>query len=200
MPFGLANAPSVFQRSMDKILKEVKNKFALIYMDDILIPARTVDEGLERLEKVLKLINESGLTLKLSKCKFFCKNIDFLGFEISEDGIRPGALKTNAVSKFPIPKNVHEIRQFIGLASFYRRFVENFSTIARPLTNLLKNTSEWRWTNEQTEAFNQLKEKLCERPVMALYDAKRETELHTDAYRHFDATKRRESTKTSRVL
>jgi len=91
MPFELANAPSVFQRSMDKILTEVKNKFALIYMDDILIPARTVDEGLERLEKILKLINESGLTLKLSKCKFFCKNIDFLGFEISGDGIRPGA-------------------------------------------------------------------------------------------------------------
>lgn len=150
-------------------------------MDDILIPADSFAEGLERLEEVLKTINESGLTLNLSKCNFFRKKIDFLGFEISGDGIRPGTRKITAVSNFPVPRNVHEVRQFIGLASFFRRFVKNFATIARPLTDLLKTKFGWNWTDEQAKAFHILKEKLVERPVMALYDAKFETELHTDA-------------------
>jgi len=183
MPFGLANAPSVFQRTMNKILARVKNNFALIYMDDILIPAHSFEEGLERLEEVLKIISETGLTLKLSKCNFFREEIDFLGFEITGSGIRPGTRKITAVSNFPVPRNVHEVRQFIGLASFFRRFVKNFAIIARPLTDLLKTRFGWKWTDEQANAFHVLKEKLVERPIMALYDVKLETELHTDASR-----------------
>lgn len=181
MPFGLANAPSVFQRTMNQILAKVKNKFALIYMDDILIPARSFEEGLGRLEEVLRIISESGLTLNLSKCNFFRKEIDFLGFEISGNGIRPGTRKITAVSNFPTPRNVHEVRQFIGLASFFRRFVRGFAIIARPLTDLLKNRVAWEWTDEQVKAFDTLKKRLVERLVMALYDAAFETELHTDA-------------------
>lgn len=181
MPFGLANAPSVFQRTMNKILAKVKNKFALVYMDDVLIPSRSFEEGLERLEEVLKIISENGLTLNLSKCSFFRREIDFLGFEISGDGIWPGARKIVAVQHFSTPKNVHEIRQFKGLTSFFKRFVKNFAVIARPLTDLLKTNSRWEWSGEQAEAFRILKEKLIERPVMALYDARLDTELHTDA-------------------
>lgn len=181
MPFGLVNAPSVFQRAVNKILNKARVKYALVYMDDVLIPAKDFEEGLTRLEEVLSLLREGGLTLKLNKCKFFLNKIDYLGFEISAEGIRPGSLKTEAVSKFPVPKNQHDIRRFIGLASFFRRFIKDFAITARPLTSLLKQNAVWCWSNEQQQAFDALKQKLIERPVLALYDPKAETQLHTDA-------------------
>ncbi|KAL0867941.1 hypothetical protein ABMA27_008614 [Loxostege sticticalis] len=115
MPFGLVNAPSVFQRTINKILQEAKIKYAIVYMDDILIPSKNFSEGLQRLEEVLKLLPTGGLTLKLSKCNFFQSKLDFLGFEVSAEGIRPGSRKTEAVSKFPAPRNQHELRQFLDI-------------------------------------------------------------------------------------
>ncbi|CAB3248007.1 unnamed protein product [Arctia plantaginis] len=181
MPFGLANAPSVFQRAINKILPKSKVDFALIFMDDILIPAKSFREGMTRLEQVLKLLLEAGLTLKMSKCYFFYKEIDFLGFEVNGSGIKPGKLKTAAISNFPEPQNVHDIRRFIGLASFFRRFVKDFALIARPLTDLLRSNFEWKWESSHKHAFELLKQKLVERPLLALYDVTLETELHTDA-------------------
>ncbi|XP_022830950.1 uncharacterized protein LOC111359588 [Spodoptera litura] len=182
MPFGLANAPSVFQRTMNKIL--AKLDYIIIYMDDILIPARTFNEGLKRLDEVLSIFRGANLTLKLEKCFFFYTQIDFLGFEVSGSGIRPGSRKITAVSNFPTPNNVHDVRRFIGLTSFFRRFVKDFSLIARPLTDLLRKRVTWRWSEEQMTAFETLKQKLVERPLLALYDSKLETELHTDASKH----------------
>ncbi|KAG6462773.1 hypothetical protein O3G_MSEX013458 [Manduca sexta] len=182
MPFGLANAPSVFQRLMNKILSKIK--YVLVYMDDVLIPAQTFEEGLERLDEVLNNLRDANLTLKLNKCFFFYKEIDFLGYEVSGTGIRPGSRKIFAVSNFPVPKNVHEVRRFIGLASYFRRFVKDFSLIARPLTDLLRKHFTWEWTDEHDLAFETLKSKLTERPLLALYDAKLETELHTDASKY----------------
>lgn len=179
MPFGLANAPAVFQRVMHKILAEVK--YVIIYMDDILIPAASFNEGLSRLEEVLDVLNKSGLTLKKQKCNFFHNKIDFLGFEISQEGIKPGLRKVQAVSKFPSPTNTHDVRRFLGLASFFRRFVKDFALIARPLTNLLRKDTPWKWTSEEEKAFETLKGYLIERPVLALYDHTAETQLHTDA-------------------
>lgn len=184
MPFGLANAPSVFQRAMNNILSSSKVNYIIIYMDDVLIPARTFDEGMTRLKEVLTLLSTAGLTLKLKKCHFFCTELDFLGFRVSGEGISPGSRKTLAISHFPMPQNVHDVRRFLGLTSFFRRFVKNFSIIARPLTDLLRSKFEFKWGDEHTEAFNILKEKLIERPVLALYDAKLETELHTDASKY----------------
>lgn len=181
MPFGLANAPSLFQRAMNKILTKSKLKYALVYMDDVLIPAHSFDEGLSRLEEVLGLLQEAGLTLKLKKCHFFYKEIDFLGFRVNSEGIRPGLKKTEAISKFPKPENVHDLRRFLGLTSFFRRFVKGFAIIACPLTDLLKTKFEWKWEEKHTKAFEILKQKLVERPILALYDSKLETELHTDA-------------------
>lgn len=184
MPFGLVNAPSVFQRTINKILSDAKIKYALVYMDDILIPARSFEEGLGRLEEVLSLLRQGGLTLKLSKCNFFMSNIDFLGFEINSEGIKPGEKKTEAVSKFPVPKGQRELQQFIGLANFFRRFVQGFATIARPLTGLLRKDAEWHWGPEQLKAFETIKSVLIQRPLLALYDPKRETQVHTDASKH----------------
>lgn len=182
MPFGLVNAPSVFQRTMNKIIQNSPvSAYTIVYMDDILIPASSYEEGLIRLEEVLKLLSQNGLTLKLSKCNFFFNSIDYLGYEVSSEGIRPGSVKTKAISEFTPPRNVHEVRRFLGLASFFRRFVRGFAVIARPLTALLKKDSPWRWGNEESEAFDNLKRALVERPVLAVYDPTYETQLHTDA-------------------
>lgn len=107
--------------------------------------------------------------------------VEYLGHEISGDGVRPGRRKTEAVSSFPIPKDVHGVRQFLGLASYFRKFVKGFASVAQPLTELLKKANTWRWEEKEHEAFNKLKESLINRPVLALYNSKAETELHTDA-------------------
>lgn len=181
MPFGLANAPSVFQRTINSMLKGSDKRLALAYMDDLLIASKTVDEGMQRLERVFQLLRSAKLTLKLEKCHFFQTKIDYLRYGISVDGIRPGELKIKAVKDFPEPKNVHEIRQFVGLASYFRRFVQNFSVVARPLTNLTKKNVPWKFGLEEKRAFVELKEKLLSRPLLALYDPSASLEVHTDA-------------------
>lgn len=181
MPFGLANAPAVFQRIMNRLLGSRRFDSAHAYMDDLLIPSATIDEGFEKLEDILKLLQDAGLTLKLEKCRFFDKKIEYLGYEVSSDGIKPGERKTIAVKEFPTPNNTHELRQFLGLASYFRKFVKGFGEVARPLTKLLKKDSQWSWGEEQIKAFATLKTKLIERPILALFDPKLKTELHTDA-------------------
>ncbi|KAL0848904.1 hypothetical protein ABMA28_013306 [Loxostege sticticalis] len=183
MPFGLANTPAVFQRTMHLVLGNLRHQKALAYLDDIIIPSKTLEEGMQQLEIVLKCLLDAGLTLKLGKCRFFGKTVDYLGFEVSKEGIRPGTKKLEAVEKFPIPTNQHTVRQFLGLASFFRRFVQNFSIIAKPLTQLLKKDASWKWGSEQQIAFDKLKDCLVKKPVLALYNPKADTELHTDACR-----------------
>lgn len=181
MPFGLCNAPAVFQRMIHKVLNPKKIPGVLTYMDDIIIASKTVKEGMERLTLVLDALKEANLTLNLAKCNFFKRKIEFLGLEISSDGIKPGLKKTEAVASFGKPKNAHEVRQFIGLASFFRRFVQGFATIAKPLTNLTKQNVPFNWGPEQEDSFVKLKEILSSRPVLAIYDPAYLTELHTDA-------------------
>lgn len=156
-------------------------KIASAYMDDIIVASVSLEEGFQKLEAVLQLLQHAGLTLKLSKCCFFSKTVDYLGFELSSDGIRPGNRKVEAVKAFPIPKDQHGVRQFIGLCSFFRRFVKGFSMIAKPLTILLRKDAKWAWGEEQIAAFNTLKNELLKKPILALYNPKAETELHTDA-------------------
>lgn len=181
MPFGLANAPSVFQKTINTMLKGEKNRIAFAFMDDIIIPAHSIEQGMERLEAVLRLIRQAGLTLKLSKCTFFSRRIDYLGFEISKLGVRPGLNKTEAVENFKRPTNQHEIRQFVGLASFFRRFVKDFAIIANPLTKLLKKDSKFEWGTDQEKSFTTLKSELVKRPILALYNSEAKTQVHTDA-------------------
>ncbi|KAJ2949128.1 hypothetical protein O0L34_g6069 [Tuta absoluta] len=181
MPFGLANAPAVFQRLINKILGNRRFEYALAYLDDVLIPARDVEEMFQRLEEVLKLFRVYGLTLKLSKCRFFDTTVNYLGYDISSQGIQPSEAKVLAVKEFPAPQNVHEVRQFLGLTGYFRKFIKGYGEIARPLTSLLKKETAWQWSDLQKQAFNLLKESLVSRPVLALYDATLETELHTDA-------------------
>ncbi|XP_064210819.1 uncharacterized protein LOC135265341 [Tribolium castaneum] len=181
VPFGLANSPAVFQRIINQMLGNMRHDQVLAYMDDLLIPSVDVATGLELLRKVLELIRDAGVKLKVAKCSFLQEKIDYLGHEISVEGIRPGQRKVDAVLKFPEPSDVHSVRQFMGLASYFRKFIRNFALLAKPLTNLTKKDVEWRWGEEQQDAFQRLRHLLSERPVLAAYNSSFSTELHTDA-------------------
>nr|XP_008191903.1 PREDICTED: uncharacterized protein LOC100141851 isoform X1 [Tribolium castaneum] len=181
MPFGLANAPAVFQRAMNKVLGPLRFQTAFCYIDDLLIPSKDFETGLNNLRTVFQLLRQFGLTLKLSKCCFFGSQIEYLGHEISAEGIKPGETKIKAVTAFPKPTDVHKLRQFLGLCGYFRKYVKDYATIASSLTSLLKKGSAFVWEEAQERAFQTLKDILTSRPVLAIYDAEAETELHTDA-------------------
>lgn len=181
MPFGLANAPAVFQRMMNQLLGSSRFSKAMAYIDDLLIYGKDPDECLDRLEDILKLIEKANLTLNLSKCQFLMEDIDYLGYQISSAGMQPGEKKIISVANFPKPSNVHQVRQFLGLVSYFRKFIEGFATIAYPLTKLLKKDALWDWGDLQDRAFEELKTRLITRPILTIYDPKGILELHTDA-------------------
>lgn len=183
MPFGLANAPAVFQRMMNRVLGPVRFSGATVYIDDVLVYGKNAEEALTRLEEVLQLLDNANLKLNLSKCSFLQNKIEYLGYEISSTGMRPGEAKIRSVSEFPQPQNVHAVRQFLGLVSYFRKFIRGFAELASPLTKLLKKDSKWEWQGAQQGAFEELKSRLVTRPVLAIYDHAAETELHTDASR-----------------
>lgn len=133
------------------------------------------------MEQVFVLLQNEGLTLNPDKCRFLMTSVEYLGFEISNSTVKPGIAKTRAVREFDTPKSVHNIRQFLGLTGYFRHFVKNYSTIAKPLTDLTKKNVTWKWTEVEQEAFKQLKKVLVERPVLHLFDPKDHTEVHTDA-------------------
>lgn len=180
MPFGLTNAPRTFQRLMNRVLKPVSD-LAAVYLDDILLHSKTEEEALEALEKVLVLLRQEGLTLNLQKCAFLMTKVTFLGFEVEAGLVRPGDHKIKAVTDFPVPQSIHNVRQFVGLTSYFRQFVPNYACIAKPLTSLLKKSNSWCWSEAEEAAFKKLKEILVCRPVLALYDPNSYTEVHTDA-------------------
>lgn len=181
MPFGLANAPSEFQRLMNSVLGDYINTIAQVYIDDIIIPARDFEEGLVRLRKVLVRLKQHNLTLKLSKCKFFLKQVEYLGREISENGVRPGLQKVVAVQEMPVPNNVKQLRQFLGLAGYFRKFIQNFAVLAEPLTRLLRKNVVWEFGHEQLKALSKIKELLITRPILTIFNPNWKTEVHTDA-------------------
>lgn len=180
--FGLMNSPFYFSKMMDRALRPLRNNVVVFYLDDTLIPAKRWDDLMSKLRIVLQALEKAGLTLNLKKCNFGGEKINFLGFVITTEGIRPGESKTKAIEAFPAPRNVHEIRQFIGLANFFRRFIPYFAHIAAPMTNLTKNKVVFVWKDKQQESFDEIKLKLTSNPVLALYNANASrTELHTDA-------------------
>lgn len=181
MPFGLCNAPSVFQRIINRVLGPLRGTVALAYLDDILCPGKTFENALENLEKVFQTLQLNGLTLNPTKCHFMQEYINYLGYEISKQGVKPGSRKIKAIEEFPIPKNIHNIRQLLGLTGYFRRFVYNYARISKPLSKLLHKDQPWEWNSDQINSFNILKQKLIERPLLGIYNPSAETEIHTDA-------------------
>lgn len=180
MPFGPTNCPAIFSRMISTALGKLLYSVALAYLDDIIIPSKNVEEGLQRLRLVLRSLDEAGLTIRLDKYKFFMRRIEYLGFEISASGVEPGRRKLLAVEHFPISKDVRAVRGFIGLASYFRRFVKNFAIIIRPLTDLLCKNKRYEWGEQQDDAFKTIKQLLISRPILAMYDPNAYTEVHTD--------------------
>ena len=170
MPFGLTNAPAVFQRLMQTVLKGLNPidgaNFVSVYIDDILIFSKSMEEHVHHISVVLDRLQDAGLKLKLSKCHFVCQEVEYLGHLITPQGLQPNPRKVSAVSDFPTPTSVTQVRQFIGLASYYRRFIEGFAKTAEPLHQLTKKDREFLWTDHCQDALDTLKRKLVEAPVL----------------------------------
>ena len=180
MPFGLVNVPSTFQRLMEKVMSGLMPEKCLTYIDDILVVGTNFSEHLSNLEAVFERLREASLKLKSTKCKLIQREVTYLGYRVSEDGMSADPAKLDAVKTFPIPTDVKKVRSFVGLASYYRRFVPDFAKIARPLHNLTKN-ARFQWTDDCQRAFEQLKEALVTAPVLAYPDFSRPFRLETDA-------------------
>ncbi|KAH9744280.1 Endonuclease [Citrus sinensis] len=181
MPFGLSNAPSTFMRLMNHVLRAFIGKFVVVYFDDILIYSKGLDEHIEHLQSVLTVLRKEKLYANLKKCSFCTNQIVFLGYVVSAKGIEVDEEKVKAIKEWPTPKSVSEVRSFHGLASFYRRFVKDFSTLAAPLTEIVKKHVGFKWGSEQEKAFNLIKEKLVSAPLLALLDFTKTFEIECDA-------------------
>ena len=180
MPFGLSNAPSTFMRLMNEVLRPFSGKFLVVYFDDILIYSRTTAEHELRLRKVCAKLQEEKLYTNVSKCSFLRQSVEFLGFVISAARVAVDPSKTAAIREWPTPTSQTEVRSFHGLAQFYRRFVRNFSSLAAPLTDLLK-LPKFDWSIQADRAFQQLKVALISSPVLRLPDFDKLFDVATDA-------------------
>ncbi|XP_074318094.1 uncharacterized protein LOC141654880 [Silene latifolia] len=180
MPFGLTNAPSTFMRLMNEILKPFLGRFVVVYLEDILIYSRSKDDHFQHLRKVFNTLRGQQLYVKKEKCSFLVESVIFLGYKVSKDGVSVDQSKIEAIKSWPIPKTVMEVRSFHGLASFYRRFIRDFSTIACPITECTKKGT-FVWTLATQKAFETIIQKLCEAPLLALPDFTRPFEVECDA-------------------
>ncbi|GJQ99754.1 putative reverse transcriptase domain-containing protein [Tanacetum coccineum] len=181
MPFGLTNAPAIFMDLMNRVCKPYLDKFIIVFIDDILIYSKSEEEHEAHLKAILDLLKEEKLYAKFSKCKFWLKEVQFLGHVVNRDGIHVDPSKVESVKNWKTPESPTKIRSFLGLAGYYRRFIENFSKIAKPLTLLTQKNKAYVWGDKQEEAFRILKEKLCNAPVLALLEGPNDFVVYCDA-------------------
>ena len=181
MPFGLCNAPATFQRVMQNVLAGLLWTECFVYIDDVLVFGRTLAEHNYRLERVLRRMAEHGLLLKASKCKFAERKVEFLGHVVSGDGVQPDPKKVDKLSSFPRPATPKQVRAFLGLGSYYRRFIKDFATLAAPLHRLTCHDVEWEWTDKCEQAFHHIKVGLHADAVQAHPDFLKPFLVDTDA-------------------
>ena len=195
VPFGLAQAPAHFQKLINEVLTDCN--FAMGYLDDIIIFSKMEEEHLEHLETIFNRLHEAGLKLKFQKCSFFKKHIQYLGHLISDEGIQPLPEKLESIAKMPTPKNAKQVKQFLGLVGYYRKFVPRFADISRILTKLTRKDQEFKWTPQCDKCFHMLKDYLQEAPILRYSDPAASYILYTDTpkyayavYSHNDRTTR----------
>jgi len=184
MPFGLCNAPATFQRLMDCAMAGLNYEICLLYLDDIIVFSRDLDTHLKRLDMVLGRLRQANLKLKPSKCCLLQRKVEFLGYKVSAGGIDTDPRKIEAVVNWPTPSKLKEVRGFLGLCGYYQRFVEDFSEIAAPLHALQKKGTLFIWNEDCQKAFQRLKRKLTEAPILTLPSDQEMFILDTDASNH----------------
>ncbi|GJQ93259.1 putative reverse transcriptase domain-containing protein [Tanacetum coccineum] len=181
MPFGLTNAPAVFMDLMNRIFHEYLDKFVIVFIDDILVYSKSEEEHERHLRIVLEILRQKKLYAKFSKCEFWLQQVAFLGHIVSVDGIIMDPSKVEAITKWPRPTTVTEVRSFLGLAGYYRRFVEGFSRLALPLTQLMRKGEKFVWTDERQESFEELKRRLVSAPILTLPSGSGGFQIYSDA-------------------
>lgn len=181
MSFGLTGAPNSFQGAMNSTLKPLLRKCVIVFFDDILIYSQTLEDHINHLKQVLQLLDADQWGLKLSKCHFTQQSIAYLGHIINAAGVSTDPSKVPDVQRWPVPQDVKELRSFLGLSGYYRKFVQNYAVLARPLTDLLKKGTLFVWTPQHSAAFQALKDALVSAPVLALPDFGRPFQIQTDA-------------------
>lgn len=181
MPFGMKCSPKTFQRAMDIALRGLIGYGVFCYMDDVIIYAKNLEEHNNLLTEVFERLVKYNFKLELDKCEFLKREVTYLGHILGPGSVRPDPEKIRAVMDFPTPRNQKNVRQFLGLSGFYRRFILKYSHVGKPLFNLLKKDQKFEWSNECQEAFETLKKKLCEAPILVFPDFSQEFLLFTDA-------------------
>src|SRR5215204_3378126 len=178
MPFGLCNAPATFQRLMHEVLGDLVYNKAPVYLDDVNVHSKTFEQHLQDLKEVFEKIRKAGLKLRIDKCHFCKREIEFLGYVVGRDRIKTSEKIIEKVKQYPRPTNLMETRGFIRLASYYRRFIKDFSGIAKPMTELFQKNVKFEWDEIREESFQRLKEKLTTAPVLAYPNFEKEFILH----------------------
>ncbi|KAJ9547942.1 hypothetical protein OSB04_020485 [Centaurea solstitialis] len=181
MPFGLTNAPAVFMDLMNRVCRPYLDKFMIVFIDDILIYSQSKEDHEQHLRLILELLKAEKLYAKFSKCEFWIREVHFLGHVVNKEGIHVDPAKIEAIKKWEAPKTPTEIQQFLGLAGYYRRFIANFSKITQPLTALTQKDKKFNWGEKQEEAFQLLKHKLCNAPILALPEGTDNFVVYCDA-------------------
>jgi RNase H-like domain found in reverse transcriptase/Reverse transcriptase (RNA-dependent DNA polymerase)/Integrase zinc binding domain/Chromo (CHRromatin Organisation MOdifier) domain/Retroviral aspartyl protease len=179
--FGLANAPASYQRITSRLYHDQLGKSVLVYQDDILIYSKTAHEHLQHLEEALQILEKHNLKAKMSKCHFLQSEVKYLGHIVGREGIKVDPEKVKVVKEWPQPQNIHKLRQFLGLANYFRRFIRNYSSIAAPLTRLTGATVPYEWTMACQEAFELIKHALTNAPILKLPDPDKPYEVWSDA-------------------
>ena len=179
LPFGVASAPAIFQQLMERVLQGLSG--VVCYMDDVLVTGQSDREHLENLERVLERLRQHGMRLKKGKCYFMQQSVEYLGYKIDSVGLHATQDKVEAIASAPQPKDIRQLRPFLGLVNYYGKFVKNLATAAKPLYNLLQRNVKWKWTSDCEAAFCTLKEQLMSTTVLVHYDAILPLKLACDA-------------------
>lgn len=181
LPFGFCNSPSIFTRFVMEVFRDLIEQGKItIYLDNILVATETIEENIEILKEIFRLLAENFLELKLQKCSFLYPEVEYLGYLVNYDGIVPNPEHIKSVDRFPVPTNSRQVHSFLGLASYFRGFVPNFSVKAKPLYELIKKNAAFQFREKELRVMEYLKEQLINSPVLAIYSPSADTELHCD--------------------